>query len=104
MRSKDKRHSYPFLARKKDANFLLKEVDMELNPISTEQRPPEVQLLLRDALHSSWGEERRKAIERLAELEATAALLTIAQRSKWTDERKLARESFIGLTGKTERR
>ena len=54
-------------------------------------------MLLNKAIYSSWGEERRQAIKRLAELKATSALLVVAQRSKWTDERKLAEEKYLNL-------
>ena len=52
---------------------------------------------MKKALCSSWGEERREAIKKLAELEATSALFMVAQRSKWTDERKLAEKEFLKL-------
>jgi len=71
---------------------------MELHPIFVQKRSAEVQTLLRTALYSFWGDERREAIGRLAELKETTALLMIAQRSKWADERKLAKESLMRLT------
>jgi len=58
---------------------------------------PEVKMFLNKAIYSPWGEERRVAIKRLAELGAISALFIVAQRSKWADERKLAEEKYIGL-------